>query len=333
MSLTSKIKNDEEFNNILDIFNYDELLNEINNYNYKDLKIERKLSNIHLYAFLGTTFDYMCRFILQKFQYKYFNMKVDDIYNLVARHGYDRLKIDGIELIEKYNINYGKIIDFIYNNYVYNNEVKIYNYSNILPYAYNLSKLEEIYRCGDLNEFKVSIRFPMGRDSKWILEDLLNLFIENFDNKYKLRENKVEIFYNPNFGKYSEHVGGADADIIIDDSLIDFKTTRCINYNNKEINSLKQLIGYYLLNYLNNGLRINSLVLYYARYGVFIEKKLSPIEKDTLKIMSEKLERYFTKEGINTLRKTIEFVMNDNNYKIIDSKQNRHSKYNLKESV
>ena len=68
MSLTSKIKDDEEFNNILDIFNYDEMLNEINKYNYKDLKIERKLSNINLYAFLGTTFDYMCRFILQKFE-------------------------------------------------------------------------------------------------------------------------------------------------------------------------------------------------------------------------------------------------------------------------
>lgn len=318
MSLTGRIECDKEINDILDMFNYDDMINEINKYDYKtDLKIKRKLSNMHLYSYLGYTFDYMCRFILQKFQYKYFNIKVDDIYKLVAKRGYDRLELEHTELIEKYKINYVGIIDFIYNNYVYNNDVKIYDYSRILPYAYNLSKLEEIYRNCDFKEFIVSVRFPMGRDSIWILEDLLNLFIKNFDDKFKLRENNNKIIYNPSFGKYSLSIGGADADVIINDTLIDFKTTTCLNYNNCCINNLKQLVGYYLLNYLNKGVLINTLSLYYGRYGIFIEKKLTNKEKSVLKKMSEKFDNYCNMSKFDSLLQLFDFVKNEP-VKIID---------------
>ena len=318
MSLTGRIEYDKEFNEILDMFDYSEMLDEINKYDYKtDLKIKRKLSNTHLYSYLGFTFDYMCRFILQKFQYKYFNIKVNDIYKLVAKRGYDRLELEHNEIIEKYKINYVGIIDFIYNNYVYNNDVKIYDYSRILPFAYNLSKLEEIYRSCSFKEFNVSVRFPMGRDSIWILEDLLNLFIKNFDDKFKLRENNNKIIYNPNFGKYSLSIGGADADIIINDTLIDFKTSRYLNYNNGCINNLKQIVGYYLLNYLNKGVLINTLSLYYARYGIFIEKELTNKEKSILKKMSKKLDNYCNISKFDSLLQLFEFVKNEP-VKIID---------------
>ena len=311
MSLTGRIEYDEEFNDILEMFEYDDMINEINKYDYKtDLKIKRKLSNTHLYSYLGFTFDYMCRFILQKFQYKYFNVKVNDIYNLVAKRGYNRLELEHIDLLEKYKINYEEIIDFIYNNYVYNNDVKIYDYSRILPFAYNLSKLEEIYRNCSFKEFEVSVRFPMGRDSIWILEDLLNLFIKNFDDKFKLRENNNKIIYNPNFGKYSQSIGGADADIIINDTLIDFKTSSYLNYNNTCINNLKQIVGYYLLNYLNNGSPINTISLYYARYGIFIEKELTDEEKSILKRMSERLDNYIRIIEYERIFKLFEFVNN-----------------------
>lgn len=318
MSLTSRINEDKNLNEILNMFDYSELLDEFNKYDYKtDLKIKRKLGNLELYSFMGMTFDYMCRFILQKFQYKYFNVKVNNIYDLVAKNGYDRLHKDGNDLIEKYKINYENIIDFIYNNYVYNNEVKIYDYFRILPFAYNLSKLEDIYRSGTLNQFRIAVRFPMGRDSKWLLEDLLNLFIEKFDNKYKLREYQTNIIYNPNFGIYSQRIGGADADIIINDSLIDFKTTGSITYDDKPLKNLKQLIGYYLLNYLNKGYSIDTICLYYARYGVFIEKTLTNKEKRTLKTMSKKLDEYTSKCVFDSLLQLFEYVKNSP-VKIID---------------
>lgn len=293
MSLTGRIKDDKELNEILDMFDYSAMLNEINSYDYKtDLKVSRKLSNIHLYSYLGYTFDYMCRFILQKIQYKYFKIKIEYKYDLVARIGYNNLVFNHEELIDKYKINYREIVNYIYDNYVYNNEIKIYDYTRILPYAYNLSKLEEIYRKGNIDQFKITAKFPMGKDTIWILQDLLNLFIENFDNKFKLRENYNIIDYNPEFGDYSTYIGGADADVIINDTLIDFKTSRYLNYNNTGINNLKQLVGYYLLNYLNKGTRINNLCLYYARYGIFIEKKLSTGEKTKLRKMSKKLNEY-----------------------------------------
>ena len=312
MSLTGRIECDKELNEILDMFDYSKMLDEVNKYDFRtDLKIKRKLSNIHLYSYLGYTFDYMCRFILQKFQYKYFNIKVDDIYKLVAKRGYDRLELDHNEIIEKYKINYVGIIDFIYNNYVYNNDVKIYDYSIILPYAYNLSKLEEIYRNCGFKEFEVSVRFPMGRDSIWILEDLLNLFIKEFDNKFKLRENNNKIIYNPSFGKYSRSIGGADADIIINDTLIDFKTSSFLNYNNSCIKNLKQLVGYYLLNYLNKGDSINTLSLYYARYGIFIEKELTIKEKSILKRMSEIFDNYCIMNSYERILQLFETVINE----------------------
>lgn len=318
MSLTDRIKFDKDLNDILNIFNYDNMIDEINKYDYKtDLKIKKKLGNIELYSYLGISFDYMCRFILQKIQYKYFNIKVEDIYKLVAKHGYDIIVKQEPNLIEKYNINYKGIIDFIYNDYVYNNGVKVYDFSRILPYAYNLSKLEDIYRAHTLNQFKIAIKFPMGKDSKLLLEDLLKLFINSFDNKYRLREIENNILYNPSFGLYSRRIGGADADIIINDTLIDFKTGSYINYENKAINNLKQLVGYYILNYLNNGVTINKLALYFARYGVFIEKELTDKDKEILKTMSEKVVNYLNKLGYESILKLFDLVMDDKNTKIL----------------
>ena len=115
MSLTGRIECDKEINDILDMFNYDGMVNEINKYDFRtDLKIKRKLSNMHLYSYLGFTFDYMCRFILQKFQYKYFNIKVDDIYKLVTKCGYDRLELEHVELLEKYNLKEGIYITQVF---------------------------------------------------------------------------------------------------------------------------------------------------------------------------------------------------------------------------
>ena len=59
-------------------------------------------------------------------------------------------------------------------------------------------------------------------------------------------------------------------------------SNKYLNYDNKAIINLKQIVGYYLLNYLNKGNTINNLCLYYARYGVFIEKKLTTSEKTIL---------------------------------------------------
>lgn len=77
---------------------------------------------------------------------------------------------------------------------------------------------------------------------------------------------------NPTFGLASSLVGGADADILLDDCLIDVKNTKDPHLDGRDF---LQLIGYYLLNGYagascagNTVVRpINSLAIYFSRYG------------------------------------------------------------------
>jgi len=65
-------------------------------------------------------------------------------------------------------------------------------------------------------------------------------------------------------------VGGADADFVIDDKLIDIKTTKKLEL---KLNDFCQVIGYLLLHIISgiDGskelLKINQLGIYYSRYA------------------------------------------------------------------
>jgi hypothetical protein len=72
-------------------------------------------------------------------------------------------------------------------------------------------------------------------------------------------------------------VGGADGDLIIDDTLVDVKTTKHLTFEREFFN---QLIGYYVLSWIGgidgcNGGKINRVAIYYARYGVLHRVSLS----------------------------------------------------------
>ncbi len=77
-------------------------------------------------------------------------------------------------------------------------------------------------------------------------------------------------FLNPTFGVASNVIGGADADLIIGDTLVDIKTTKYLKFDRAMFN---QLIGYYLLSRMGgvNGIsskkRIKKLGIYFSRYG------------------------------------------------------------------
>ncbi|XOV91516.1 MAG: hypothetical protein ACFHWX_15040 [Bacteroidota bacterium] len=74
---------------------------------------------------------------------------------------------------------------------------------------------------------------------------------------------------NPTFGEGSHLVKGADADILIDNLLIDIKVTRELKLKRSYLN---QLIGYYIL-YLIGGIdqnsdaKIDTLGIYFARHN------------------------------------------------------------------
>lgn len=77
------------------------------------------------------------------------------------------------------------------------------------------------------------------------------------------------IFLNPLFGETGARVGGADADLISGDMLIDIKTTR---FDNVKKEYLNQLLGYFLLARRQHAIDPLFPVprrfgIYYSRYG------------------------------------------------------------------
>lgn len=91
-----------------------------------------------------------------------------------------------------------------------------------------------------------------------------------------------ECYLNPTFGKASELVYGADADIIVDNTLIEIKVTRSAKLPRR---GLDQLIGYYILSLIGgiNGDRTNrpikNIGIYFARHGYLWTMPISSLAR------------------------------------------------------
>ena len=124
-----------------------------------------------------------------------------------------------------------------------------------------LAKLEAVLRSGELH-YLDSVEEIAELD----IQDLLALLdlvpLEQFNLHRRL-------VLNPVF-KLARLVGGADADLLLDDTLIEIKTTKIPKLTNAY---LYQLVGYLLLNNLG-GIRdteetpIRRLGVYFARHGL-----------------------------------------------------------------
>lgn len=79
---------------------------------------------------------------------------------------------------------------------------------------------------------------------------------------------KKKCYFNPTFGEGSMLVGGADADLILDDLLIDIKATKDLKLDREYIN---QLIGYYVLS-LIGGVSTNTKARPIKRVGVYFAR-------------------------------------------------------------
>ena len=99
-------------------------------------------------------------------------------------------------------------------------------------------------------------------ESRWI-DDLRELSWRFYDDFNHLLPLPHEL--NPTFDG-SRDVGGADADLVVDGTLIDIKTTVEQRISN---NWLWQLLGYVLLDY-SDRYGINGIGLYLARQGILI---------------------------------------------------------------
>jgi hypothetical protein len=122
-----------------------------------------------------------------------------------------------------------------------------------------LAKLDDFYRS---RRFDPTFEVANPLD----VEELLALLdVVPFD---KLLDDKVMLL-DPDFGESSGLVGGADADLITGDMLVDFKTTI---KSETEATILDQLLGYYLLSRHRRQVdptfpAINRVAIYFCRHG------------------------------------------------------------------
>lgn len=219
------------------------------------------------YSLVGTAFDYLMRFYL-----KYLNP------NAITRKWVAEHSISSplSPLLRKVVLDgdTGKVISFtktdltrkakqiieqakmVYSNYLSSGEIT----DKLIESALFLAQLDPIIRARIIDK-------NIGTVFKEDVEDLRNL-ISIVDQK-TFKAKKLCIL-NPTFGEGSKLVGGADADLFIDETLIEIKTTKTLKISREHFN---QLIGYYVL-FKIGGIdnapytpKIERVGIYYSRYG------------------------------------------------------------------
>jgi len=216
--------------------------------------IEVPLRDIHQASLIGTSFDYLLRYQLKS----RFNIPNDGIVADSGMLAFKVLFVGSLEEEEPISIE-----DYKYVENLYNKSRKTYMKKNkkltdeIVQSCINLARIDPIHR---IKQFK----------SKWFKDkDDKNLILE-------LRELSSVIDYssfkgknmtlNPIFGDASMLVGGADADIIDGNNLIEVKTTRRPKV---DLGDIRQALGYYFLTKIEKPQEffIDYLSIYHSRSG------------------------------------------------------------------
>jgi hypothetical protein len=212
MSLTSFLSNNQDVRDrFRQQFNKPPLATD------KDL-LAPPLSN--RYTLVGTAFDYLLRFYAKR-------LNPDAIERQwVAEHCLTRpspLLVGAID----FDLDTGTVVSYT--------ETKLTKRAKrIFKSALCLAQLDPIWRAGFIDK-------NMGNVKDEDIEDLRKLLsiVEP-----KLFKAKHLCLLNPTFGEASRLVGGADADLLIDDLLIDIKTTKKLDF---KTTFFHQLMGYVVL--------------------------------------------------------------------------------------
>jgi hypothetical protein len=217
-------------------------------------------------ALIGTAFDYLVRFHLQRTHA--FAMS----YPWVAERALERISIfgdDGLlfETPARY-VPSGEVRDCI-RRYLKQAQTTVKRFVEGEPLSDDLIRVTLRLAYCDL--FYRSFRYDplFGRASRAQVDELRALISEVDWSQWHA---KRCCLLNPSFGKGSEWIGGADADVLLDDTLIDIKTTANLVLTTKD---WRQILCYAALNehFAIGGSRprrIRRLGFYFARYGYFV---------------------------------------------------------------
>lgn len=249
MSLSSLIKNDEYLRNkIRDDFQLPVLRQRLEK--TRPLLAPPNTTNHQL---VGTAFDYLLRFYLERLNdlphhpenqwvpEKAVNRLIDDHYHCWYEDG--RKIIKNVKALRKKFNQTGRLSQ------------------GLIRQTLRMSYLDPLVR--------------VGRGIEGVGKDADPADIEDIQRQFSIIDNKLfksqdRCVLNPTFGTGSQLAGGADADLIIDDKLIDVKTTKTLEL---PLRDFCQIIGYLLLHRIggvtshNEEFRIEQLGIYYSRYG------------------------------------------------------------------
>ncbi len=201
------------------------------------------------YSLVGTAFDYLMRFHIE-----YLNPLFVKKQGWIAEAALHLLSDEYLEkgeaIVRQAKTDLSRFLE----TGRHNNE--------LIKSALLLAGLDPIFRA-DVGREYIGLIYDQD------VQDLRNL-ISVIDMQIFKAENYCLL--NPTFGKASSLVGGADADLIIDGTIIEIKTTKSLELTRDNFN---QLIGYYILYTLDgiNGERcspeIDKLAIYFSRYAYF----------------------------------------------------------------
>jgi hypothetical protein len=211
------------------------------------------------YSLIGTAFDYLLRFQIERLNP-----------NTVKQTWIAELGVEKTMIQPKIYKTLKAIIMATkapYSDFVKNGKLS----ESLFASTIVLAKLDMIYRIG-----RIEPNILDYKDEDII--DLKNLLSIVNDSLFK---SKKFCTLNPNFEDASLLVGGADADMIIDDTLIDIKTVKDLKFQKDHYH---QLIGYYILSKLGNvdGMndKINNIGIYFSRYGILHTISVTEIDEN-----------------------------------------------------
>jgi hypothetical protein len=212
------------------------------------------------YPLVGTAFDYLFRFYLER-----------ENPNCVTKHW---VAENSLALLEQTIDEHGKkapkeMIDAFDKMTLYLHDAKDTHKEylksgnlgdDLLKSSIILAQMDTLYRSGIIPP-------SLGQVEKGDIKDLRNLISLVKPETFKA---KKTCFLNPTFGYGSQLVGGADADLIVDDMLVDLKTTKFLSFTQEHYN---QLIGYYILSKLgkvneSEDIPISKIGIYFSRHGI-----------------------------------------------------------------
>lgn len=277
-----------------------------------NMLVPYSLSNQYFSIIVGVAFDYMARIIVAK------TIGNDNVLDqTVAGSGLHRLQNEALFPIlkETYTNCILKVKEFIH--------LDEKDYIDVIPCACYFAKLDVFFRSGSFINGCESLLEISDNEILYDVENLCKTFYKTFIMDGLVKSDSIVVF-NPKFGELSIRCAGADADIYIDGTLYDFKTSKDKGYNWDEV---AQLYGYYLLDCLykiskeqseqtNLGiLRIEKIAFYRARYGIIESLEVNKISSDglidTLVKMREYLYRYITSESLKNSINELEKMAND----------------------